>query len=113
LHIQERTRRRWSLLELNEIIETAKKGLELGCTEALLVTGERPEAKYKEAINFLKNKNLISTIEWLYYVSKTLLELGIIPHTNAVNIKVHTTASTNQIEYVKNKLIEIVKLYLI
>jgi FO synthase subunit 1 len=55
----------------------------LGCTEALLVTGERPEARYKEAINFLKNKNLISTIEWLYYVSKTLLELGIISHTNA------------------------------
>jgi len=34
--------------------------------------------------------------------------------THAVNIKVHTTAyTTNQIEYVKNKLIEIVKLYLI
>jgi 7,8-didemethyl-8-hydroxy-5-deazariboflavin synthase CofG subunit len=70
-------------LELNEIIETARKGIESGCTEALLVTGERPEAKYKEAIVFLKNKNITTTIEWLYDVSKTLLELGILPHTNA------------------------------
>jgi len=70
-------------LELSEIIETAKRGLELGCTEALLVTGERPEVKYKEAIEFLKSKNSSSTIGWLHSVSKILLELGIIPHTNA------------------------------
>jgi FO synthase subunit 1 len=70
-------------LELDEIIDIAKRGLELGCTEALLMTGERPEIKYTEAINFLKNKNVSSTVEWLYNVSKILLKLGILPHTNA------------------------------
>jgi FO synthase subunit 1 len=70
-------------LELDEIIDITKRGLELGCTEALLITGERPEIKYAEAKNFLKNKNVSSTVEWLYNVSKTLLELGILTHTNA------------------------------
>jgi 7,8-didemethyl-8-hydroxy-5-deazariboflavin synthase CofG subunit len=70
-------------LELDEIIDTAKRGLELGCTEALLITGERPELKYAEARNFLKNKNVSSTVEWIYNVSKILLELGILTHTNA------------------------------
>jgi len=57
-------------LELDEIIDITKRGLELGCTEALLMTGERPEIKYAEARNFLKNKNVSSTVEWLYNVSK-------------------------------------------
>jgi len=70
-------------LELDEIIDITKRGLELGCTEALLMTGERPEIKYAEARNFLKNKNVSSTVEWLYNVSKILLELGILSHTNA------------------------------
>ena len=70
-------------LELDEIIDITKRGLELGCTEALLMTGERPEIKYAEARNFLKNKNLSSTVEWLYNISKILLDLGILSHTNA------------------------------
>jgi 7,8-didemethyl-8-hydroxy-5-deazariboflavin synthase CofG subunit len=70
-------------LELDEIIDITKRGLELGCTEALLITGERPEIKYAEARNFLKNKNVSSTVEWLYNVSKILLELGILTHANA------------------------------
>jgi FO synthase subunit 1 len=70
-------------LELDEIIDITKRGLELGCTEALLMTGERPEIKYAEAKNFLKNKNVSSTVEWLYNVSRILLELGILSHTNA------------------------------
>jgi 7,8-didemethyl-8-hydroxy-5-deazariboflavin synthase CofG subunit len=70
-------------LELDEIIDITKRGLELGCTEALLMTGERPEIKYSEARNFLKNKNVSSTVEWLYNISKILLELGILTHTNA------------------------------
>ncbi len=70
-------------LELDEIIDITKRGLKLGCTEALLMTGERPEIKYAEARNFLKNKNVSSTVEWLYNVSKILLELGILTHTNA------------------------------
>jgi 7,8-didemethyl-8-hydroxy-5-deazariboflavin synthase CofG subunit len=70
-------------LELDEIIDITKRGLELGCTEALLMTGERPEIKYSEARNFLKNKNVSSTVEWLYNISKILLDLGILTHTNA------------------------------
>jgi 7,8-didemethyl-8-hydroxy-5-deazariboflavin synthase CofG subunit len=70
-------------LELDEIIDITKRGLELGCTEALLMTGERPEIKYAEARNFLKNKNVSSTVEWLYNISKILLDLGILTHTNA------------------------------
>jgi 7,8-didemethyl-8-hydroxy-5-deazariboflavin synthase CofG subunit len=70
-------------LELDEIIDITKRGLELGCTEALLMTGERPEIKYAEARNFLKNKNASSTVEWLYNISKILLDLGILTHTNA------------------------------
>jgi 7,8-didemethyl-8-hydroxy-5-deazariboflavin synthase CofG subunit len=70
-------------LEIDEIINVAKRGIELGCAEALLMTGERPEGRYKEALVFLNSKGFKSTTEWLCHVSEILLNLGILPHTNA------------------------------
>jgi len=70
-------------MSIEEIINVAKKGIDLGCTEALLVTGERPEGRYKEALITLKSLGFKNTPDMLYNVSDILLKLGILPHTNA------------------------------
>ena len=43
-----------------EVLEVAKKGETLGCTEALFTLGERPELRFPEAKKWLKeNGNLL------------------------------------------------------
>ena len=58
-----------------------------GCVEALLVTGERPEARYPEARRWLKSEGFSSTPEYLAHVSEKCLEAGLFPHTNAGNLE--------------------------
>ena len=56
------------------------------CTEALFVTGERPEDKYQLARDWLKKNNFTSTAEYLVHCSEIVLEQGVFPHTNAGNL---------------------------
>ena len=56
------------------------------CTEALFVTGERPEQKYQLARDWLKKNNFTSTAEYLIHCSELVLDEGIFPHTNAGNL---------------------------
>jgi FO synthase len=56
----------------------------LKCTEALIVTGERPELKYKEARDWLNKLNYKTLVEFIADVSEKILEkTGLLPHTNA------------------------------
>ena len=56
------------------------------CTEALIVTGERPEERYPEARAWLAENGFESTAEYLVHVSQRALEAGLFPHTNAGNL---------------------------
>jgi len=71
--------------QVKSLLDLAKK---YRCVEALFVTGEAPEQKYKEARNWLKENGFGSTAEYLIHVSEIAIEKGLFPHTNAGNLEV-------------------------
>ena len=75
-----------SMMEPNNVLQLAKLAKKYNCTEALFVTGERPEEKYQLAKEWLKKNNFKSTAEYLVYCSELVLDEGIFPHTNAGNL---------------------------
>ena len=74
------------MMEPNNVVELAKLAKKYHCTEALFVTGERPEDKYELARDWLKKNNFTSTAEYLIHCSEIVLEQGVFPHTNAGNL---------------------------
>ena len=68
---------------VKKLAELAKK---YNCTEALFVTGERPEQKYQEAKEWLRKQGFSSTTEYLIHCSEIVLKQGVFPHTNAGNL---------------------------
>lgn len=69
--------------EANELIHLAKKHR---CTEALFVTGEKPELRYREANEWLHSMGFKDTTEYLVHLSEKALDSGLFPHTNAGNL---------------------------
>jgi 7,8-didemethyl-8-hydroxy-5-deazariboflavin synthase CofG subunit len=75
-----------SLMGKQTIKELAILAKRYNCTEALFVTGERPEQKYSEAKKWLKDEGFSSTSEYLIHCSEMVLNEGVFPHTNAGNL---------------------------
>ncbi len=75
-----------SLMSKQDVYNLAKLGKMHRCTEALFVTGERPEQKYQEARTWLKENGFESTAEYLVHSSEIALQEGLFPHTNAGNL---------------------------
>ena len=75
-----------SMMTKLEVKNLAKLGKKYRCTEALFVTGERPEQKYLEAKIWLKENGFSSTAEYLAHASEISLREGLFPHTNAGNL---------------------------
>jgi 7,8-didemethyl-8-hydroxy-5-deazariboflavin synthase CofG subunit len=75
-----------SLMSKNNVRDLARLAKKYGCTEALFVTGERPEQKYAEARTWLKENGFSSTAEYLVHASEIALSEGLFPHTNAGNL---------------------------
>ncbi len=72
------------MLSPSQAIAIAKLGKKARCTEALIVTGERPEIKYKEAkrwLTLLGHRNLPELLADLS--EKIISQTGMLPHTNA------------------------------
>ena len=72
------------MLSPSQAITIAKLGEKARCTEALIVTGERPEVKYSEArrwLTLLGHRNLSELLADLS--GKILSQTGMLPHTNA------------------------------
>jgi FO synthase len=68
----------------SQVIALAELGKKFKCTEALLVTGERPEQKYEQARDWLKSLGHTSIVEYIAEISeKVLRKTGLLPHTNA------------------------------
>lgn len=73
-----------SILTKEQALQIATMGKRLKCTEALIVTGERPEQKYPEYKEWLRKNDCSTTIEYVDQISNSILEeTGLLPHTNA------------------------------
>lgn len=72
------------MLNPSQAISIAKLGRKAKCTEALIVTGERPEVKYKEAKRWLTSLGHTNLTELLADLSEKIIsQTGMLPHTNA------------------------------
>jgi FO synthase len=66
-----------------QVLEVARRGVELGCHEALFTLGDRPEMRWKSARDELEALGFESTIAYLAHVAgRVLAETGLLPHTN-------------------------------
>ena len=65
-----------------EVLDVARKGAGLGCTELLFVTGDKPELKYPVYRQALKKLGYDSTAEYLAALGESGLRENIFPHTN-------------------------------
>jgi 7,8-didemethyl-8-hydroxy-5-deazariboflavin synthase CofG subunit len=73
-----------SMLGPDQVMAIAEAGKKSRCTEALIVTGERPEQKYSEARAWLRTLGYASTVEYIHDLSQRILQkTGLLPHTNA------------------------------
>lgn len=73
-----------SMLNPDQVLAIADAGKKFRCTEALFVTGERPEQEYEQARTWLSSLGYSSTVEYICRMSELVLEkTGLLPHTNA------------------------------
>jgi FO synthase len=71
-------------MSVEEVLEIARKGAELGCREALLTLGEKPELRYRVAREALAELGFKSTLEYVAHVAQAIFdETGLLPHINA------------------------------
>jgi FO synthase len=106
------------MLKPYQVLSIADAGKKLKCTEALLVTGERPELKYSEAKKWLNELGYKNLVELIAYLSEKILkDTGLLPHTNAGSLtkkEMSMLKSTNvslgmMLENSSEKLLEIGK----
>jgi len=78
-----RSEGRGMYLEPDEILDIAARGAELGCKEALFTLGDRPEARWPEARQWLDERGYDSTLAYVRAMSiRVLEETGLLPHLN-------------------------------
>jgi FO synthase len=70
-------------MEPDEILDVARRGAELGCKEALFTLGDRPEARWPEAKQWLDERGYDSTLDYVRAMAiRVLEETGLLPHLN-------------------------------
>jgi len=66
-----------------QVLDVARRGQQMGCTEALFTLGERPEQRYPEAKEWLERRGFKTTLEYLAYVCRLVMEeTSLLPHAN-------------------------------
>src|SRR3954469_2612033 len=71
-------------LSPEQVVDIAAAGAAVGCHEALFTLGERPEARYPAAAEWLAERGYGSTVEYLAAMCELVLsETGLLPHANA------------------------------
>ena len=71
------------LMQESKAIDLARFGASLGCTEALLTLGEKPEERYPVYRGMLENLGFRSTNAYVAHLSRRIFEeSGLYPHTN-------------------------------
>lgn len=70
-------------MEPEEVLAIARAGEKLGCKEALLSLGDRPEAAFPEAKQWLRERGYHRTLDYVAATSELLLrETSLLPHSN-------------------------------
>lgn len=71
-------------LTLEQVLETARAGVKLGCKEALITLGEKPELRYRAARQALDAMGFETTIDYVVHIAEAVFrETGLLPHVNA------------------------------
>jgi FO synthase len=68
---------------LDEVAEVTRGGVRAGCIEALFCLGDKPEIAYRAHREWLAQRGLRTTAEYLVQACELAFELGMLPHTNA------------------------------
>jgi FO synthase len=66
-----------------EIAQWSRRGRTLGCREALMCLGDKPELAFKEYRETLARLGAQSTIDYVAQACEVALDEGLLPHTNA------------------------------
>jgi FO synthase len=72
----------WTMT-LAEIAQWSRRGREMGCKEALMCLGDKPELAFREYRELLAARGARSTIDYVAFACETALQQGLLPHTNA------------------------------
>ena len=74
-------------MELDAVLEVARRGAEMGCKEALFTLGEKPELRYRAAREWLAEHGYSTTLEYLHDAAKAVFdETGLLAHLNPGNM---------------------------
>src|ERR1017187_503311 len=72
-----------AFLSPDEVLDIARQGAALGCKEALFTLGDRPEARWKQAREWLDARGYDDTLSSVRGMAITVLEeAGLLPHLN-------------------------------
>ena len=72
-----------AFLSPDEVLEIASSGAALGCKEALFTLGDRPEARWRQAREWLDAHGYDDTLSYLRAMAiRVLEETGLLPHLN-------------------------------
>ena len=70
-------------LSPDEVLDIAKRGAALGCKEALFTLGDRPEARWRQAREWLDEHGYDDTLSYVRAMAiRVLEETGLLPHLN-------------------------------
>jgi FO synthase len=70
-------------MTIEEVLQVARAGQRLGCTEALFTLGERPEQRFPEAREWLRRRGHRTTLSYLREAAAAVLrETTLWPHLN-------------------------------
>src|SRR6266699_6152714 len=70
-------------LSPDEVLEIARQGAALGCKEALFTLGDRPEARWRRAREWLDAHGYDDTLSYVRAMAiRVLEETGLLPHLN-------------------------------
>ena len=71
-------------MSVDAVLESVRAAEKMGCKEALLTLGEKPELRYKAAREALAAMGFGTTLEYVAHVAQRILdETSLLPHINA------------------------------
>jgi len=70
-------------MELDEVLAVCSAGARLGCKEALLSLGDKPEARFPEHRDWLRARGYRTTLEYVRSASEAIVRhTALLPHAN-------------------------------
>ncbi|WP_330474742.1 7,8-didemethyl-8-hydroxy-5-deazariboflavin synthase CofG [Terrabacter sp. C0L_2] len=70
-------------LSEEQVLAVARQGAALGCREALLTLGDRPEDRWDVAREWLREHRFASTVDYVGHLARRITaETGLLPHLN-------------------------------